>query len=261
MVATSPSSASSAPPDFQIFTSLRYDPLLTTIPANLSSWPTTPPPLGCPFYILPYHRDRLLQAAVHFEWTDAASCINGIDGFERLLAKLQEAIPSETTAPLRVRVLLSYDGTIEVVAGPTPTTTEFSLFPARLPPPKDKISQPKVSPLTGGTLELGDDDLVHGDPPSSSPWEVMLDSGRTIPSLYTSYKTTKRDMYDSARRNVGIKERTEEREVLIISKKNNEIMEGSLTTVYFWRQGRWVTPNVESGGQIGTTRRLALEKG
>jgi len=37
-------------------------------------------------------------------------------------------------------------------------------------------------------------------------------------------------------------------------------MEGSLTSVYFWRGGRWITPTVGSGGQDGTSRRLALER-
>jgi 4-amino-4-deoxychorismate lyase len=49
--------------------------------------------------------------------------------------------------------------------------------------------------------------------------------------------------------------------VLIISTKDGEIMEGSLTSVYFFRDGKWTTPPVESGGQVGTTRRWALEKG
>jgi 4-amino-4-deoxychorismate lyase len=40
-------------------------------------------------------------------------------------------------------------------------------------------------------------------------------------------------------------------------------LEGSLTSVYFWRQGQWTTPPVDVGlgGQRGTTRRWALEKG
>lgn len=37
------------------------------------------------------------------------------------------------------------------------------------------------------------------------------------------------------------------------------IMEGSITTPYFWRHERWVTP--DAGGHAGTTRRYALEKG
>lgn len=38
-------------------------------------------------------------------------------------------------------------------------------------------------------------------------------------------------------------------------------MEGSITTPYFWRGERWVTPSADSGGNLGTTRRWALERG
>lgn len=38
-------------------------------------------------------------------------------------------------------------------------------------------------------------------------------------------------------------------------------MEGTLTTPYFFRCGSWVTPKATSGGNIGTTRRWALENG
>lgn len=53
----------------------------------------------------------------------------------------------------------------------------------------------------------------------------------------------------------------ERREVLLVSVKDGAIMEGSLTSPFFWRDGGWVTPETGCGGQIGTTRRWALEKG
>lgn len=53
--------------------------------------------------------------------------------------------------------------------------------------------------------------------------------------------------------------------------ERGECMEGSLTSLYFWRavapvvEGsagwRWVTPSLESGGNNGTTRRWLLEMG
>lgn len=39
-----------------------------------------------------------------------------------------------------------------------------------------------------------------------------------------------------------------------------EVMEGSMTSVYFWREG-WVTPGLAQGGNNGTTRRWLLERG
>ena len=41
----------------------------------------------------------------------------------------------------------------------------------------------------------------------------------------------------------------------------DEIMEGSKTTPYFLRDNKWITPARECGGNLGTTRRWALEKG
>lgn len=38
-------------------------------------------------------------------------------------------------------------------------------------------------------------------------------------------------------------------------------MEGSITTPYFARKGKWVTPPTAHGGNVGTTRRWALETG
>lgn len=119
----------------------------------------------------------------------------------------------------------------------------------------------EVSPLTGGALTVGSGGSIHGDPESSNVWIVIPDPQRTTPSPYTKYKTTSRDMYTSARDRAGIKNMAEKQEVLIISEEDGEIMEGSLTTVFFWREGKWITPRLTSGGQDGTTRRWALERG
>lgn len=202
----------------------------------------------------------MLHAAEHFGWTVAANQIRGPEGFALFLQRLNESIDTQPSTPLRVRVVLSHDGTIAIEKSPAAEVTEWNLFPARLPPPKG-AGEPKVSPLTGGLCTSGDQDPIHGDPVTQNPWNIVIDTVKTAPSPYTSYKTTCRDMYTEARNHVDIKDFAENREVLLISKNEGEIMEGSLTSVYFWREGKWVTPNVASGGNIGTTRRWALEKG
>ncbi|TVY36943.1 Aminodeoxychorismate lyase [Lachnellula subtilissima] len=247
-----------AKPELQLFSSLRYDPLLTPLSANTEAWEREIKHPS-PFYMLPYHQDRLLQAAEHFDWTIAADVIRGPNGFTYLLKKLTETVDTQSTKPVKIRVLLSKDGTITVELSPTPDSSKEALYPARLPPPKS-ASKMKVSPLTGGALELGDGDSVRGDPPTNQPFEVIPDTLKTTPSPYTSYKTTSRDMYTNGRQRVGIKDFTARQEVLLVN-DSGEIMEGSLTSVYFWRDGKWMTPNVASGGQIGTSRRWALEKG
>ena len=248
-----------SPPDFKLFTSLRYDPLLLNLPANTELW-ETPPPSSSPFYILPYHRDRMIQAADNFGWTVAADRIRGPEGFAFFLDMLNEAVDTQSSSPLKIRTILSHDGTIVIETSPATEVTQWNLFPARLPPPRGE-GEPNVSSLTGGLCTSGENDPIHGDPSTQNPWTVIVDTVRTKPSAYTSYKTTSRDVYSEARTHVGIKDFSEKREVLIISQKDGEIMEGSLTSVYFWREGKWVTPSVASGGNIGTSRRLALKEG
>lgn len=207
------------------------------------------------------HRDRILQAASYFNWPVAAERIRGYDGFSLFLRKLNEAIDVNSPQPLKVRVLLTREGEITVESNATPKVGESNLFPLRIPMPRGMEKKIEVSPLTGGALTIGEGDKTHGDPDVSNIWEIIPDTVRTTPSPYTTYKTTSRDMYMAARERVGIKDMAEKKEVLIISDKEGEIMEGSLTSVFFWRNGKWTTPPISSGGQAGTTRRWALEKG
>lgn len=202
----------------------------------------------------------MLEAATHFGWETAANAIRSTPGFFHLLQKLNEAIDVTSSTPLRVRTLLNHEGVITVESNPTPAVTEWNLFPKRLPPPKTATLEMNVSPLTGGALTVGEGDSVYGDAPTELAWDVYIDTHLTPASGFTSFKTTNRDLYSHARERVEIRDMAEKREVLIIG-EGEEIMEGSLTTVFFWREGKWVTPPVASGGQIGTTRRWALENG
>jgi len=245
-------------PDFQLFSSLRFDVLLLESTAN-SAQSTSP----SPFYMLPYHRDRMLEAAAHFGWLVAAERIRGPEGLQHLLTQLEAAIDIKSSTPLRVRTVLHYDGNITVETNLIPAVPLANLYPARIPPPAPKL---EVSPLTGGAMMLGEGDsiqsgITHGNPIYTQPWTVVVDPEKTAPSHFTTYKTTYRDMYTTARARAGIKSMTEPKEVLIISDTSSEIMEGSLTSVFFWRGERWVTPPVSSGGQAGTTRRWLLENG
>jgi hypothetical protein len=249
-----------ANPAVQLFSSLRYDPLLVNISINNEFSGGEGSKESSPFYMLSLHRDRILQAAEHFHYEKAVNVLRNPQGLANILRKLKDAIDTQTTRPLRVRILVGHDGAITVGSNPIPEVAKENLYPSRLPPPK-AAAHMKVSPLTGGALILGDGDSVAGDPSTLNPWDVIPDFKGTAPTPYTSFKTTSRDMYSSARERIGIKDMAEKREVLLISNDDGEIMEGSLTSPYFWRNGKWTTPSVSSGGQIGTTRRWALEKG
>lgn len=97
---------------------------------------------------------------------------------------------------------------------------------------------------------------------ASSEWEFILDTQPTEPSSFTAFKTTQRDVYDSARARVGLESYAEKKEVLMWNSKR-EIMEGSLTSIFVWRgeEEGWYAPVVSSGGQQGTSRRWVLETG
>ncbi|SPQ21000.1 e9cf3065-90ff-48b7-9078-acd988178954 [Thermothielavioides terrestris] len=167
--------------DFQLFSSLRYDPVLLQVPAsNLThagwNWVTS-----SPLYMLDYHRDRMLQAAAHWGWQAAVEVLDGDAGLKRLAGFVMDSIGGNQPSPLR---------------------------------------------------------------------------------------TTKRAVYDGARQRAQIS-LADKKEVLIVNEADGTVMEGSTTTPYFWREGRWVTPAVNmedksekgAGGQNGTSRRWALEKG
>jgi 4-amino-4-deoxychorismate lyase len=68
-------------------------------------------------------------------------------------------------------------------------------------------------------------------------------------------------MYDCSRKRVGIASFAEKKEVLLWN-SDGDIMEGSITSIYIWRNEEgWITPELESGCQAGTTRRWALKQG
>ena len=236
--------------DFQLFSSLRYDEKLLQVPASgfkEAGWNHLKP---SPFSMLDYHRDRILRAATHWGWNQAIEAIAGPEGLEKLESFLTKQV-EHTSFPLRIKVTLTKDGELGIESSKVPKTSLTNLFPTSLPLPS--ANEAIQSPL--GALQL------------EPAYEVYLDRDPTHRSEYTHYKTTKRAMYDGARQRAGIAI-TDAKEVLLVNEEDDTVMEGSTTTPYFFRGGRWVTPPVSrqystevgSGGQDGTTRRWALER-
>ncbi|CAM1500948.1 Fc.00g101100.m01.CDS01 [Cosmosporella sp. VM-42] len=234
--------------EFSLFTSLRYDPGLIQIHKKGLSHAGWNFENESPFYMLDYHRDRMLRAATHWKWQPAIDALTGDHGLHALSQVAQGAIGSSQHSPLRLRILVTHEGEIRFEKFSTREMPLENMFPERLPPPSS----------------------VHNenDPKREPRYTLLVDDVETARSEYTHYKTTKRAMYDSARHRAKIIP-TENKEVLIIHQDSGCIMEGSTTTPYFWRDGKWVTPPVSasfswkdgSGGQDGTSRRWALEKG
>ncbi|KAK8085279.1 aminotransferase [Apiospora hydei] len=214
--------------EFKLFTTLRYDPALLAVPeqgfTNLG-WNQRP----SPFYILDYHRDRMLQAATHFRWEAAVKFISGEEGLRRLEEYLDTAASSFSHAPHRVKVTLGRDGQLAHEAAPINNVPLQNLFPAALPGPLGADVQ-------GDPFNHGEKVATRG-----AEWQVLVDSKFTEGSEYTHFKTTKRRVYDDARNRVELRP-TDVSEVLLVNATNGQVMEASLTTPYFWRSGKWVTP-------------------
>ncbi|KAI0024162.1 aminotransferase [Xylariomycetidae sp. FL0641] len=235
--------------DFKIFTSLRFDPaLLQTANSQASSlvWNQT----ASAFYMLDLHRDRMLRAAQHWGWAAAVASIDGVEGLRKLEGVLLQATAHIDQIPHRLKVLLNRDGDLCCEIGTTPARPFENLFPTQLPGPGTSVEQ-----HTGEGIV----------PVSTGEFEILVDSNTTAPSEFTHYKTTNRRAYDEARSRAGLS-LTAMKDVLLVN-PDGFVMEGSISTPYFWRSGRWVTPPVSKGfnpsegdgGNDGTTRRWALE--
>lgn len=181
-----------------------------------------------PFHLLHYHYDRILHAAHSFEWPADATA--RLTPATLLLACTSAAADSPT--PLKLRVLLSPAGVLTVSASPVPLTPLLSLLPPALPPP-----------------------AAH-----TTDWCIHLDTQPTAGSAHTSHKTTARQHYDAARARAGIYDWACAAEVVLWNGRA-ECMDGSFTSVYFWRDDRWITPALECGGSNATMRRWLLQRG
>ncbi len=93
---------------------------------------------------------------------------------------------------------------------------------------------------------------------------ITIDTESTVPSLFTRHKTTHRTVYDTTRARavprVPPTALPTAREVLLFN-THDEIMEASVSSVYFHRAGTWVTPSSRGGGMQSVTKMYALEKG
>jgi hypothetical protein len=235
---------------FSLFTSLRFDATLKQVPSLGLEYAGWNHENESPLYMLDFHRDRILRAATHWGWEKAVRNLSGDVGLANFAREVENAVGASTTEPLRVQIVVNEDGDMTFNQSNVPTLEIGNLFPESLPAPgtSPAPTQPQVPPR-----------LI-----------LVVDSIDSSRSEYTHFKTTKRAVYDDARSRAGIGtvNPADSVEVLIINQEDNAIMEGSTTTPYFWRDGKWITPPVAgeysrqdgSGGNDGTTRRWALAR-
>ncbi|KAH6870081.1 hypothetical protein BKA58DRAFT_360560 [Alternaria rosae] len=244
--------------EFQLFTSLRYDPLLLKSEENSRAILNFVKP--SPFYMLAYHRDRMVEAAQHFDFFEVEKRLkDGKALHEELLKRVQDEVKKTgKDEAMKLRLLFDKAANLTVECTPIPAVPLSTLYPPSLDPPKP--SQPQhpantstnaftPSPLTGGALHLGPTDtLPAGDssqPPTPPEWKIALDKAPTPSSPFTLLKTTKRDMYDQSReRALPLNPAGPAYREVMLYNEVNELTEGTLTSLYLFRGGRWVTPPV-----------------
>jgi 4-amino-4-deoxychorismate lyase len=239
-------------PSFQLFTSLRYDTLL------LESQENSRPDLNfvtpSPFYMLAYHRGRMVEAAQHFDFHAVANYLtDGSALHEGLIERVKEwqSQNGGMDGPLKLRILFDKSANMTVDFAPIPAVPLSTLYPTSFDPPNPSPPKPHPantftpSPLTGGALNLGPTDNLPSTPPTPPEWKLKLDTQPTPSSPFTLLKTTKREMYDISRERALPENASApaHREVMLYNTVN-EITEGTLTSLYLYRGGRWVTPPV-----------------
>ena len=217
--------------DFHIFTTFRVDGALLSDATHTSLCGGRKSNI----YLLPFHFDRLNAAAVTLSGFIYPEAMMNLESFEqRIQSDLEESVKqsgsrgdTKETVLRRGKISWWPSGRFDVMLIPVPRT-----FSSLLPTSLDAFPVPTM-------------------------WSAVLDDRPTDPDLYTEIKTSRRIAYDRARQSAGL-DLTSTAEVLLYN-LDGEIIDGSITTVYIYRDNKWVTPR--SRGLEGTTRRFALETG
>lgn len=227
-----------APEDQYVFTSMRFDSNIKEKKRNV----------GCckesikTAYLLKYHFDRLKDSAGHLGWFDAQKSLKRPVDFYCRIRYAVESHKKETgnRGPFKVRIQLKYHGNLNISVEPI-------------------ISRHKNPLLFPTTLDIYQNRTSEASE-TSSIFKTVLDVLPTAKSVQTKNKTENRTTYNYARACAGIQSYQDAKEVLLFN-ADGEIMDGSITTPYFLRNGKWVTPSNSCGGQLGTTRHWALDQG
>ncbi|OCT52895.1 hypothetical protein CLCR_10623 [Cladophialophora carrionii] len=210
--------------------------------------------------LLGLHARRILDAASALGWTAVLDSNLNLGPLIEQAARAQLFRPHGTTPPperssmvsARVRVLVSEAGLITIELVPLGPGSRLG------PKLRSCIENYTTNPFGSTTTSKADIDVPV--PPS----RVVVDGKPTLPSVFTRHKTTRRTVYDEARGRADPPLRPTtlptEAEVLLFNPAG-EIMEASMSSVYFLRDGQWVTPRLGAGGMQSVTKMYALEKG
>ncbi|GMM34492.1 aminodeoxychorismate lyase [Saccharomycopsis crataegensis] len=98
-------------------------------------------------------------------------------------------------------------------------------------------------------------------PPAILTYSLYLDTQPTPISMFTSFKTTYRPHYTQARsRALANPNDYSIRQDVIMYNSAGQVMETSIANLAFKRQGKWITPQISSGGLCGVVRQMLITK-
>ncbi|KAJ4472612.1 aminotransferase [Lentinula edodes] len=181
-----------------------------------------------PFFILPFHFDRLQDAAEQHGWQESKRLLSYAKLKEKCCIKVEEECTGQA---VKVRITLSEAGEIEVTVS-------------------------AVSPFQTNPMSLAHFNPTLDAYPIDNPVvSVYLDSMSTPSTLFTRTKTTHRVPYDEARARSKISSPTSE---VVLFNDDTSITEASISNVSFFRAGRWLTPSTSTGCLPGVVRRWLL---
>ena len=220
--------------NFRIFTTFRLD-VSDSVADTMAKLCTQDQPIP-----LSFHRERLIASALAFGWQHVADRLSGNAGMELLVNSVISSLSSYVSltafpSALKTRLTVSRECCFGV----------------------DYADLRLVCRDSGMHLP-GNLSLPSINPPSC---KIMLDSESTKPSLFTAHKTSVRGHYDRARERAAISRISADAKEVLLFNDKAEVMEASISTPYFFKGDRWVTPPLSSGGNSGVTRRVALESG
>ncbi len=92
---------------------------------------------------------------------------------------------------------------------------------------------------------------------------IYLDPKRTTPSIFTTTKTTHRQVYNAARARhnlAPIPIPSDAHIDVLLHNENGLVMETSIRNIAFLRNNQWTTPSTTSSCLPGVMRRLMLEE-
>ncbi|KAG7662912.1 ABZ2 [[Candida] subhashii] len=222
--------------DFEILSTIRYDPLLSRIPPMIYDEISS-----VNFFLLSEHIERLkfTLAYFHHQFKTTMDFEITESGLLEQLIRAMKYAQRPVMLPYKYRVLVDLSGNVRVEIHDTDHRDD----------------------LLAGMFPCLVDETLMGMSNVDEVWDVYIDSKQTLISPFTSFKTTKRDAYNEVRARILPGLRPGKEEVLLYN-TSNKLMEGSITNVAIKRfsDGKWITPLLSSGCLCGVTRSFLLKK-